>query len=352
MLNSPFKESRFRFVFAASWVLWIGLQVKVLHWYQFSLSAAFMDSIVSNILLAGACVLIANLLGYYLPSKERYSYILALVAVLSFVWLLVSRLLLMLFVGHADYDSFFTQSLPVRLALGFLVIGSMALLSVLWYTLQDQQENEKRRSEAERLTKEAELYKLRQQLQPHFLFNSLNSINALIGLRPQEARTMIQQLSDFLRGTLKKEENTWVSLEEELQHLQLYLEIEKVRFGHRLTTQIVNEAEGRGCLLPSMLLQPIVENAIKFGLYDTIEPITIIIRATLNESILMINVQNPYDSTTTASSQGTGFGLSSVQRRLYLLFARNDLLETGTTESLFSTTVKIPQLNDKGNTNR
>jgi sensor histidine kinase YesM len=352
LLNSPFKESRFRFVFAASWLLWIALQVKVLHWYQFSISAALMDSFVSNVLLAGACILIANLLNYYLPSKERYTYILALVTVFSVVWLLVSRLLLMLFVGHADYESFFTQSLPIRLAIAFLVIGSMALLSVLWYTLQDQQESEKRKSEVERLTKEAELYKLRQQLQPHFLFNSLNSINALIGLKPQEARTMIQQLSDFLRGTLKKEENLSVSLEEELQHLQLYLEIEKVRFGHRLSTNIINEAEDKGCQLPSMLLQPIVENAIKFSLYDTIEPITITIKADINDSILTIMVQNPYDATTTLPRQGTGFGLSSVQRRLYLLYARNDLLQTTTNDNLFTTVVKIPQAHDQSNINR
>jgi len=254
LLNSPFKESRFRIVFAASWCLWIGLQVKVLHWYQFSLSAAFTDSLVSNVLLAGTCILVSNILSYYLPVKQRYFYILSLVCVFSIAWLLVSRFILMLLVGNNDYEHFFTQSLPIRWAISFLVIGSMALLSVLWYTLEDQRENEKRRNEAEHLSKEAELYKLRQQLQPHFLFNSLNSINALIGLKPQEARTMIQQLSDFLRGTLKKEENAWVSLEEELQHLQLYLEIEKVRFGYRLSTNIINDAEGKGCQLPSMLL--------------------------------------------------------------------------------------------------
>ena len=101
-------------------------------------------------------------------------------------------------------------------------------------TGRSKQEHEQRKADAEKLAKEAELFKLRQQLQPHFLFNSLNSINALIGMRPEEARKMVQQLSDFLRGTIKKEETQWVSLEEELQYLQLYLDIEKVRFGNRL----------------------------------------------------------------------------------------------------------------------
>ena len=97
-----------------------------------------MDSLVSNLLLAGTCILIAHTLNFYLPSKERYGYILALVTVLTIVWIVLSRLLLMLFVDHRDYEGFFTQSLPIRLAVGFLIVGSMALLSVLWYTLQDQ----------------------------------------------------------------------------------------------------------------------------------------------------------------------------------------------------------------------
>ncbi|MDB5207858.1 MAG: hypothetical protein JWR72_2933 [Flavisolibacter sp.] len=217
----------------------------------------------------------------------------------------------------------------------------MALINVLWYTLQDQLETDKRKVEADRLSKEAELNNLRQQLQPHFLFNSLNSINALIGSQPQKARTMIEQLSDFLRGTLKKEQKEWTSLEEELQHLGLYLAIEKVRFGHRLSATISNEAAG--AQLPVMLLQPIVENAIKFGLYDTTYDITIAIEAKKKDSYLIVQVTNPFDPETSLPGKGTGFGLSSVQRRLYLLFARQDLLQTTTNENVFTTTIKIPQ---------
>ena len=162
---------------------------------------------------------------------------------------------------------------------------------------------------------------------------------------------MIQQLSDFLRGTLKKEDNSWVSLEDELQHLQLYLEIEKVRFGHRLSATVQNEEKGKSQQLPAMLLQPIVENAIKFGLYDTLDTICISIHARMEDDLLVITVQNPFDPSTTLPKQGTGFGLNSVQRRLYLLFARNDLLHTEARENLFITTVKIPQIYDQGSLN-
>jgi len=266
---------------------------------------------------------------------------------ITLIWFFISRFTLKLLIGYEiEYDHIFSQSVPVRLVIAFLIIGTMILLSVLWYTLQNQQENEKRKTETEKLAKDAELYNLRQQLQPHFLFNSLNSINALIGIRPQEARNMIQQLSDFLRGTLKKEGSPWVTLQEELTHLQLYLDIEKVRFGHRLTTNItVDETSGQ-MRMPAMLLQPVVENAIKFGLYDTTDDITIHIAASSTKDMLIITVANPFDKETTAPNKGTGFGLSSVQRRLYLVFAQQNLLKTHTEDNIFITTISIPQQYD------
>src|SRR6202012_1692760 len=179
----------------------------------------------------------------------------------------------------AIYAHFMSQSLVIRFFTNFLAVGWMAMISMIWYSQLDQKENETRKLEAEKLARDAELYNLRQQLQPHFLFNSLNSINALIGFKPEEARKMIHQLSDFLRGTLKKDDQQQITLNEELEHLNLYLEIEKVRFGHRLNTEISCDSDCGTAILPALLLQPIVENAIKFGLYDTTEAVTVSIRA-------------------------------------------------------------------------
>jgi two-component system LytT family sensor kinase len=92
-----------------------------------------------------------------------------------------------------------------------------------------------------------------------------------------------------------------------------------------------------------MILQPVVENAIKFGLYDTTGDITICIDAHKDDNHLVVQVRNPFDPETSSPKKGTGFGLSSVQRRLYLLFARNDLVQTEVREQLFITTIKIPQ---------
>lgn len=296
-------------------------------------------------------LLINVILRFYIPYRNRYSFILSLCAMLTLVWFFLARFIFSFIIENEEgYNVFLSQSAPVRLTIGFLIICCMALISVLLYTLQDQQETEKRKTEADKLSKEAELFKLRQQLQPHFLFNSLNSINALIASQPQQARTMIQQLSDFLRGTLKKDDNQWASLTDELEHLQLYLEIEKVRFGHRLSASIKNETEGVNLLLPSMLLQPVVENAIKFGLYDTIGDISININAKLESGYLIVQVINPFDAEGAMPKKGTGFGLSSVQRRLFLIYARHDLLQADAIDQVFITTIKIPQ-HDKSTDN-
>jgi len=301
------------------------------------------DTAITNVLLAGASLLVSNTLRYYRPQKGKYLYIIILCTTFSIIWVGLTKFgLEAIFKTEASYLIFLKNSLPVRFSIGLLVTGYMALISEFWYTLEERTENENRKTAAEKMAKDAELYKLRQQLQPHFLFNSLNSISALVGTQPEQARKMIQQLSDFLRGTLKKEEQHSIKFDEELQYLQLYLDIEKVRFGYRLTTVIEKDDACSDMKLPAMLLQPIVENAIKFGLYDTIEPVVIRISANAIGNLLQITVQNPYDPET-SSKQGTGFGLNSIKRRLYLLYARNDLLETKTENNLFTTIVKIPQ---------
>ncbi|MBS1604911.1 MAG: histidine kinase [Bacteroidetes bacterium] len=377
MAKAPLSTAKFLLIFISWWAIWAVLQISLLIGFGLPVSTAITDSLVSNTLVALCCGFISNNMQYYLPKKERYWYILFISLGLSGIILLACKAILVpLLNTHTggafpsltgpggtpalpgqgaptlptgartiiDYSQFFSRSWAVRFDIVFLQVGCMCILSVLWYSSEEEQENRQRRNDAERLSKEAELFKLRQQLAPHFLFNSLNSISALIGSRPEQARKMIQQLSDFLRNNLKKEEQQWVALSEELQYLELYLDIEKVRFGHRLSTRITCEEECLGLRLPPMLLQPIVENAIKFGLYDTTDAVTITIHARKTEGgYVRIDVTNPFDPETSRPKKGTGFGLSSIQRRLYLLFARPDLLETHIDNNLFTTTVKIPQ---------
>lgn len=343
MANPLLQITRFRIAFLICFIILIFIQATVLRYYDLSWKIALYDSLINNILLGAVALLISTTLQFYNPGENRFIFLFGLVTALTIIWILISRSILVFTIDNIiEYRSFFSQSFVIRFMFGFLVNGCIALISVLWYAIQEQQEAGKRKTEAEQLSKEAELFRLRQQLQPHFLFNSLNSINALITTQPQKARSMIQQLSDFLRGTLKKEDNHWVNLEDEIEHLQLYLEIEKVRFGHRLNTIIENKT-GQGSKIPALLLQPILENAIKFGLYDTTGEITISLLAWNENTDLKLQVKNPFDKETSTPKKGTGFGLSSVQRRLFLLFGKNNLLQTSFEDDHFITTITIPQ---------
>lgn len=342
MAISLLTQTRFRRLFFIVWIIWIALHTLVLRSFGASWHAAFTDSILTNGLLLLACLLLMNTLRFYVPQSNRYLLLVGWTSVLSLIWLFGSRFLLQLFLEANAFQTLVQPTLFIRFSIGYLILGNLVLVCVIWYNWQEQKSLEAHRAETDKLSRDAELYKLHQQLQPHFLFNSLNSINALIVSKPAQARTMVLQLSDFLRSTLKKEEQQWVPLQEELDYLQLYLDIEKVRFGHRLSTAFDVREEAKNLLLPVLLLQPIVENAIKFGLYDTLDDICITLTAKVAEDKLIISVQNPFDPETTQPS-GTGFGLSSIRRRLYLLFGRNDLLTTSIAVNIFAATLFIPQ---------
>lgn len=346
MARSPLNVSRFRYIFIGWWLVWASLHFLLIMGYGYPLEVALTDSLVTNGLLMAFCAVISNILRYYLPYSDRYVYVFVLCLIFSLIANALSKFFLTMTLTDPVYNSyilFLANAYWIRLGFAILMIGCMAAICVLWYTQQEEQENRQRKNDAEKLSRDAELYKLRQQLQPHFLFNSLNSISALIVSDPSQARNMIHQLSDFLRTTLRKEEENWVKMEEELQSLQLYLDIEKVRFGHRLSTVIVKDQTSLSALIPPMLLQPVVENAIKFGLYDTTEDVTISISVTTEKDSLKVIVQNPYDPQTASPRQGTGFGLTSVKRRLYLLFARTDLVKTHAQDQVFTTTINIPK---------
>ncbi|RTL48118.1 MAG: sensor histidine kinase [Sphingobacteriales bacterium] len=325
------------------WLAWIFLQQYILKHAGITELIAVTDSYVTIILLFACCLLVINNMRYYLPKKEKYWYSIAVSLVLSLVWVMVLRWGLgFIFANNVPYIQLLKTTLLLRFAFGFLMIGCITLVSLNWYTQIDWMKTQAQQHSISELAKEAELSKLRQQLQPHFLFNSLNSISALTTVQPEKARQMIQQLSEFLRGTLRKEDN-WNTLEEELSYIGLYLSIEQVRFGHRMFTEINTDSNALPLILPSMLLQPLVENAIKFGLYDTIGEVTIGIKATNRDGALIITIQNPYDASTAVTLPGTGFGLTAVKRRLWLLFGRNDLITIEKTDTEFITTLLIPQ---------
>lgn len=340
LLQHPFLK------FIALWLIFTAIGTWVIHNFGFSWSLALADAALTQADWTLAGYVINLVLKYYRPSPRHVLNVIFISLALAalFTYVLLPWILPQLVPVEAGYSAFLDRSLPVRVLVAWMQVLFIASQSWLWYFVQEQQEHKKREQEADKLVRDAELAQLRQQLQPHFLFNSLNSINALVVSHPQKAREMVQQLSDFLRGTIKKDDRQRITLAEELNHLALYLEIEKVRFGYRLHAEVLADEASRSMTLPPLLLQPLVENAIKFGLYDTVGEVTITIKAIADNNRLVIEIRNPFDPSTSPSRPGTGFGLTSIARRLYLIYSDNNLLTTSTEENSFITTIKIPQL--------
>ena len=322
------------------WGLFFGLILQQLFAIDFW-QAMLESSIASGLLLVSA-VASLNILRFYNPSVDRLLFITGLSVILSFAVIFLNSVIMRQVNNWLDLESIHQQSQYMLGGFAFLINAFSLGFSLQLTDISEAQELKENRDRAESLNKEAELLKLRHQLQPHFLFNSLNSINALITIQPQEARKMVQQLSAFLRGTIRADEHNLVSIKDELAHLELYLKIEKVRFGHRLSTVIDEDDESASKQIPSLLLQPLMENAIKFGLYGTTDLVEIKLEIKYSNHLLQISISNPIDIDVKTQA-GTGFGLSSIQRRLYLLYGRTDLLQTHKTDNLFTAQLKIPQ---------
>ena len=189
--------------------------------------------------------------------------------------------------------------------------------------------------------REAELRALRAQLNPHFLFNSLNSINALVGSDPEGARRMCERLGDFLRRTLALGARDDVALSEELQLVEHYLAIEQVRFGARLQIEHAIAPDAAACRVPPLLLQPLVENAIKHGISSRIEGGCVRLSATRQGDALILGVENPIDDDAPPRA-GEGVGLENVRRRLAAFGSREARLEAVREPGRFRVTLTLP----------
>lgn len=200
----------------------------------------------------------------------------------------------------------------------------------LLITFEASQLAEKKALELQVLARESELKALRAQIDPHFLFNSLNSINALVMTDPAGARRMCVLLADFLRGCLKFGSEQRISLSEEMKLADHYLDIERVRLGSRLVIERKIDPACQACLVPPLIMQPLVENAITHGVAPLLEGGTVRIEAQRYGDVLRIVLENPFESEA-VKRNGTGVGLKNVRMRLMNLFngdARFDVQET------------------------
>lgn len=345
-MSNNSKPTRFKrgiIILSVAVVVWAAQFWLLTQWLQFDFELAAYDALITTNWILLSCALLELILTRYTPKAGKYQFVLALSAAVSALcyWML-DQSLSMLGENNTDYLSFLQKVAPVRIGLTFMILSAWSIGQLLFKQLNELQESMEQQASTESMVREAELQKLQLQLQPHFLFNSLNSINALILVNASKAREMVQQLSDFLRTTLRRADEQWITLEQELAYLQLYLSIEKVRFGHRLEVKMDCDEQIKLWLIPPLLIQPLVENAIKFGLYGTTEAVVISMSTTRVNDSLQIVITNPFDKDM-QPAEGSGFGLNGLKRRLYLLYTRNDLLQTSIQDNYFTVTLTLPE---------
>ena len=232
-------------------------------------------------------------------------------------------------------------------AAGFALYLLSLLAHDVLVAFESVQAAARREAESRVLARDAELQMLRTQINPHFLFNSLNSISALTGFDPAAAREMTLDLAQFFRRTLALAERERITLGEEVTLCEHFLAIEKRRFGAKLATELRVAAEAAACLLPPMTLQPLLENAIKHGIRQVDGGGTIAVDAQVRGSVLRIAVVNPV-APEDAPAGAHGVGLRNIRERLAVLYGPRASITWQRSETAFAIEIHLPVDKESG----
>lgn len=235
-----------------------------------------------------------------------------------------------------------TPDYSVLFGLGVILYLAAVAVHYLFLEIDALREAEEEVLRYRVLAREAELRAFKAQVDPHFLFNSLNAVAALCGSRPLEAREMAQRLADFFRLILRLGALERITLGEEIDLVDRYLAIEKVRFGDRLTTHIRVAEDASRCMVPPLLLQPLVENAVRHGVASMVEGGTIDIEATLENHMLRILIDNPADPDR-ADVRGEGIGIENARGRLSAVSEGRAMLQAREAEGQFRVVIELPR---------
>ncbi|HTT33770.1 MAG TPA: histidine kinase [Methylomirabilota bacterium] len=265
-------------------------------------------------------------------------------AVLSLLWIQLAKGLAYVLSRVPEFveiQEHLAPQLPILFGAGFLLYLLSVSYHYVIFSLEASHEAEARVMETSVLAREAELKALKAQVNPHFLFNSLNSISALTSVDPAKAREMCILLADFLRMTLGLGEKNVIPLGEELSLLDRFLAIEKVRFGARLKIEENIQEESRALLVPPLVLQPLVENAVVHGIANLPEGGCIKLSSQAQDGRLFLTVENSFDPESTATRRN-GMGLVNVRRRLEGRYGSEATIQANAAEDHFRVELSLP----------
>jgi two-component system, LytTR family, sensor histidine kinase AlgZ len=254
----------------------------------------------------------------------------ASIIVATAIWVQIARLMAYLL----DRSAQVRPELPELVIMGFLLYALSVAVHYMMFAVQQSRE-------AAVQARDAELRALKAQINPHFLFNSLNSITALTTVDPSRAREMCIRLSDFLRNTLGLGEKAVISWRDELALARTYLDVEQVRFGSRLKVEMNVDEACADCMVPPLVLQPLIENAVKHGIATLVDGGTIRVEGRVNDGHLQVSVENGFDPDS-PTPRRNGLGLRNVRSRLETRFGAEAKLTAQTDHNQFRAEMIVP----------
>jgi two-component system LytT family sensor kinase len=347
-MKHPVLENRVRLI--VWWLVWLflGLGQSLLFYYAYGsfIQISILDSILSLLIYSGLALSLWYPFSFFNTGITKPPVLISNLVISGVIivglWVLLTKFIMLLILPEGNnYQAYWDATFPYRVGTGVSFYGLIILAYYLFISLTNLSEKNAKEARLESIVKETELKMLRSQINPHFLFNSLNSISSLTITDPEKARDMVVKLSEFMRYALSRKDEQPVSLQNELENLRLYLDIEKVRFGDKLSTEEIIEINCLDFKIPVMLLQPLYENAVKHGVYESTESVRIITQAKIIDGYIEITISNNYD-TTQSLRRGTGTGLLNVTRRLELFYGNKATIKTSKENGIYTVILYIP----------
>lgn len=313
--------------------------------YHLPWPIAISDSLIFNLLFAVLALPVWYAIIYYRTEKNTISNTIinhaSILVIVLLLWVNVGNTILS-FIDYDYYKLFLYEALPWRFASGALFYFLVALIYYLFQNYENIRKQEQMRYELEQKIREAQIEALKSQINPHFLFNSLNSINYLTVMNPEKARQMIVKLSDYLRYSISNSQQ-WGTIGEELDNISRYLEIEQVRFGDKLKFSVYCPEALSKAPLPCMIMQPLLENAVKHGVYESLQQVSVQVEVKEEDQYLSVKVVNDVDPESVKPKKGAGVGLTNIRERLRLHYGSDQYLRLTQEETRFTAELYLPK---------
>jgi len=303
------------------------------------------DTLIQNIIMASLMIGIWYPINYMTWENQKISLLIFnhLLLFLLFIvtWISLTHFCLRIIFPISKIEEYINGGIAFKLPFGFFayIVFVISIYLLKYYTSYiEKKDIESRLSES---IQEAELSLLRNQMNPHFIFNSLNSISSLTIIDPEKAHEMIIKLSDFLRYTVGYGQMQKVALKKELEMCEAYLAIEKIRFGSKIQVEMQVNENSLEIEVPSMLLQTLFENAIKHGIYNSLNPERILFTSYLENERLFLMMENTFDIEG-SKKIGTKTGLKNIKDRLRLMYKNLAIFENTIIENKFIVKLNLP----------